>query len=538
MCYNLQKKSETRCRFVKKALLAAALLLALALFPARGEDPVSSFDAFLASAYPGWTAESRSCCAPSAAAVLIKDGQKTLIVAEEENGAWKTVIDNPRMAPANRCTVQMDTDSLLYFSVLPASFYPYASTDVLDLQKTADGWRLKAVSERWLDSVGPDPDATPAVFERQCDLPVPGHWLRREETLSDENDNLLIARALPPLRDVLTKEETDLANLDFSALPFTASGYPIVSDGMTDQNVMRRLFEAEAVRGDDVLAAHRFLQGEINADESLMFLAEGADGQKALLCGAYEEDVGWVFTASSPLPPDAMLSYASDSAVFLPAQGVYACVAAYPGGKWGLDWICTADAKYIEAGPGWIAAPDESGQTLRPILGEHPWSDLTAIDWAVLPRTLEDARRQTDPAAFATPRSPANGLHLREKPEISARSLGEYYSGAPVRVLEKGKTWSRVRVGGREGYMPNQSLAFGKELRALDPILERKAAVRPVTEIRWQDAGKKELLFPGEISGLTIIGVTPDGTRWIVWDAARNHAGAVALDALCDGADG
>jgi hypothetical protein len=70
---------------------------------------------------------------------------------------------------------------------------------------------------------------------------------------------------------------------------------------------------------------------------------------------------------------------------------------------------------------------------------------------------------------------------LREKPEISARSLGEYYSGAPMRVLEKGKTWSRVRVGGREGYMPNQSLAFGKELRALDPILERKAAVRRVT---------------------------------------------------------
>lgn len=298
---------------MKRILPLLGLLLLLAL-PARGEAPASSFDLFLASAYPGWTAESRSCCAPGAAAVLEKDGEKTLIVAEEKNGAWKTVIDNPRMAPANRCAVHMDTDTLLYFTVLPKAFYPYASTDVLDFQKTAEGWRLKAVARRRQGSVGPDPDATPAVFERRCNLPVPGHWLRREETLSDENDNLLMARTLPPLRDVLTKEETDLANLDFSALPFTASGYPIVGGGMTDQAVMRRLFEAEAGHGDDVLAAYQFLQGEISADESLLFLAEGADGQKALLCGAYEEDVGWVFTASSPLPPDAALSCASDGA--------------------------------------------------------------------------------------------------------------------------------------------------------------------------------------------------------------------------------
>src|SRR5699024_2440861 len=43
---------------------------------------------------------------------------------------------------------------------------------------------------------------------------------------------------------------------------------------------------------------------------------------------------------------------------------------------------------------------------------------------------------------------PADRLHLRSYPSTQAPSLGKYYNGAPITVLEdNGKGWVRVRVG-------------------------------------------------------------------------------------------
>ena len=52
-------------------------------------------------------------------------------------------------------------------------------------------------------------------------------------------------------------------------------------------------------------------------------------------------------------------------------------------------------------------------------------------------------------------------LNLRvEKTENSA-SLGKYYNGCTVAIVQKGNDgWSRVRIGNLEGYMKNQFLDF------------------------------------------------------------------------------
>jgi len=44
-------------------------------------------------------------------------------------------------------------------------------------------------------------------------------------------------------------------------------------------------------------------------------------------------------------------------------------------------------------------------------------------------------------------------LNLRAQPSTSSRSIGQYYSGTPLKVLGVGTEWLRVNVGGIEGYM-------------------------------------------------------------------------------------
>lgn len=44
-------------------------------------------------------------------------------------------------------------------------------------------------------------------------------------------------------------------------------------------------------------------------------------------------------------------------------------------------------------------------------------------------------------------------VKLREQPSDSARVLGQYYGGQPLEILEDGKSWYMVSIGGRTGYM-------------------------------------------------------------------------------------
>ena len=49
-------------------------------------------------------------------------------------------------------------------------------------------------------------------------------------------------------------------------------------------------------------------------------------------------------------------------------------------------------------------------------------------------------------------------VKLREQPNDTARVLGQYYGGQPVEILEDGKSWKMVSIGGRTGYMMQKYL--------------------------------------------------------------------------------
>ena len=518
---------------MKKTLLVLLLLIPVLTALCERED----FSAYLQSDYPGWTVESQSAWLSSAAAVLEKDGQRTLILAEEENGAWKTVINNPNMTSADSAyQVHMDTENLLFFSRRDRAFDPYDSVQTLTFSRRKDGsWHVQAVSSSSLFPVGPD--AIPTVMANRTEIPIPGHWLRRETCLSDENDNLLLSRSLPPLRDVLTQEETDLAHLNIHFLPFDQDGYAVSESGMISEEILRRLFRSEIGR-DPQTPGFTFDDGFFD-DSTLQFIAKKPDGSRVLLCGAYFEDVGWVFAESAPLPTGAKISHelGTEKLLRLPQQ-VFVRLGRYPDGKWGLTWVAGEDAYAL--GPGWMSLPDESGRTFRPDLGDHPWGDIAAIDWNSIPASYDEAIARSDPAARATPKNPdpAQRLHLRREQSKSAKSLGKFYAGAPVWVLKKGKTWSKVRVGSQEGFMMNDFLLFGSKTRRSDISLARKDAAAPVTLVTWHDTGKTEGLTPAEVSDLILIGLTSDNKNYIVWQPYADRTGTVDRNALYDGADG
>lgn len=62
--------------------------------------------------------------------------------------------------------------------------------------------------------------------------------------------------------------------------------------------------------------------------------------------------------------------------------------------------------------------------------------------------------------------NPADRLHLRKKASTSSDTMGKYYNGTKVVLLDQKNTkssWTHVRIGDLEGYMMTKYLVFGEE---------------------------------------------------------------------------
>lgn len=90
---------------------------------------------------------------------------------------------------------------------------------------------------------------------------------------------------------------------------------------------------------------------------------------------------------------------------------------------------------------------------------------LTVILLCTLLLAVAPARADIQRNSYAYVNNPiiTDRLHLREKPDEGSRSLGKYYNGTPVYVLEKTNSkWVKVRIGnenvGYSGYMMRKYL--------------------------------------------------------------------------------
>lgn len=141
-----------------------------------------------------------------------------------------------------------------------------------------------------------------------------------------------------------------------------------------------------------------------------------------------------------------------------------------------------------------------------------------------------------DTSDWATPNNanPQERLHLRSQADKKSRSLGKYYNGTPIKVLERGKEWTKVQIGSVTGYMMTKYLLFGEDINKQTPALAYKTNVNLITEILWDDTNTTEKLTPYEVNQLLIIGVMED--EWyLVWEPNADRYGRILQSSLWDG---
>ena len=141
-------------------------------------------------------------------------------------------------------------------------------------------------------------------------------------------------------------------------------------------------------------------------------------------------------------------------------------------GEWKLIWLtCYGEKETLNCSFGLNTSTLMDTDTLK--IGVLPF-DLFADDLTTLPCTSEELTAQLDRTGLAVVCNPDpnDRLHLRTKPSREADSLGKFWNGTPVRVLDERDGWCRVEIGtdGRLiGWMLKKYLVTGSRMDQVTP---------------------------------------------------------------------
>ena len=285
-----------------------------------------------------------------------------------------------------------------------------------------------------------------------------------------------------------------------------------------------------------LMPGHQLVRGITNReDDELRLLMRRPDGQLVFVGGVHDPEAGWKMNVSTPLPEGTILGVDNfvDS-LGIGGTNIYAVTPCpYPDGSWGVDILYPDDEGLFRVGPNWIF--EESGAPT--LVGDHPWSDITTIDWSSLPKNYEDALSQVDHSNWALVNNPnpQDRLNLRVKPDKKSTSLGKYYNGAPVRILENKGEWARVDILGVEGWMMTEYLAIGEAMKNVTPAhpqLETHEGGATLHAEPNEDAAIGTA--SGDFASMKIIGIVDE--QWYhVWFYNEGTGGYFRADDLWPG---
>lgn len=114
---------------------------------------------------------------------------------------------------------------------------------------------------------------------------------------------------------------------------------------------------------------------------------------------------------------------------------------------------------------------------------------------------------------------PEDRLNLRAEPSRASSSLGKYFNGVMVEVLERtGDGWDHVRVGATEGYMMMEYLADpAKMIVVVEPVL-------PVATVNNPFADAQGLLEKPDSADVTLMVTLYNGTEVTVLGLTEQRA--------------
>ena len=252
---------------------------------------------------------------------------------------------------------------------------------------------------------------------------------------------------------------------------------------------------------DTLEALPTAIRSELPADES--FLKSFYNGDTAYVCtetsgGAQrihifrETNGDWALLLSSISFPKVngnapYFGSTSSSRLYLFSGDDCFVFSESAKAEWRLSYVQsdatdTSDFYWLPNGIRW---EDEYGT--HAIYGNLPSFLLADMDPALLPYTLAQARRllQVEDWAVVSNPNPQDRLHLRAKPSQDAPSLGKYYSGTPVHILQTQGDWAQVDIYGVQGYMMLRYLVLGEAMETVPSafpyrVVTQKAAVEGV----------------------------------------------------------
>lgn len=488
MLYRLLGEKFPRSERTMLKRIASALLLLLLFLPAAvlaQDSPV--FAEFLESELVprGWTIQRQTACGQACAAIMSygQDGDPILTDYVYRDGRWleqHSSADVLRFPYAGRVEITLDTEELLILSFIPDDTV-YTPVIQQYYRATPDGWKLDQSVEYMTDR------------EWNCVLEWSGYirdgYVCSDLVVTDENDNIKLRRQGARLPDVLAPEDCLLQNVDNRWPPFTAYGYQTDERGQLDGRITEQLFRHMLPDAGTYVDACWQTAGRTDAE--LLFLADRG-GRRHLLCGFMTDDDEAVWSFTDVTVPDGTVFGVEnfDRLINLGGSGLGVGVNHHRDGTWGLNMVLSGEGGLFLLGSCWTSTLGLWGGSEPAYMGTAPWRDITDFDWQDTPRTPEQAAAMLVADGWATPNSAnrEDRLHLRAKADKGSTSLGKYYNGTPVKVLNRGKEWTKVRVGGREGYMMTKYLAFGAGMAHVDRKTEPMQAVELLTHVVWEDA--------------------------------------------------
>ena len=476
---------------MKRFLTMVCVLLGLWSF--AGAESINEDAAkVMLAAYPGYEIIAGDEWGTAAAAALAKGDERVLCVAEEYNGTWRVVIDNPAaLRKGETPSILMDSDNALFWA------YTQGDTQYSYACHKANGlWGTVSVMRR--AAVGQELSEEEFVWK---DGALHRHVWRR-----DQNDNPLSDSSDGPIPAAWLRSYAYLTNYDVTLFPQPGQEWR----GWLDRDALARCAQ-------EIQPGWSFEGGA--AETGLELLMRSPEGKLHLVCCTYADGKEQK-VVSNELPEGTIYGCENFTTVILLPNGLMAAVEPKADGTWGVHytWPSTAEGSPVFLGANWVAQDTLNG-TQRHI-GTHPWGNITAIDWTTLPCSLQEAVDSLNPEGWAVVNNPdpADRLHLRDAGKKGARSLGKYYNGTPVKVLKKGDTWTQVEILGVKGWMMTQYLAFDSaalEVASAMPALHYQEGIVPYAYSAASESAKTKWAVERS-EDVEIIGIV--GDEWYhVW---------------------
>ena len=462
----------------------------------------------------------------TAVCFIEQNGTKNLIVLENKSGRWEITVNNPTalIQNADWPELNVDSDNAIFWT------YHLSDQEILRYHSTknADGiWG--SVDQYYADSgYGDYTHAWSTLWDE-----AHGGEIIRSFAISDENDNTSDGYIIQYLPGTWLGTSIKLADFDLTRFP------TLVDPKYGAWFETDRFFQDAAAT---FMPDCTYIKGLLK-DGALHFLVQKPTGAKVYVICEYASSRKANLIESTPLPADTRLGVENFTDCLWINQCSVAIHLLSDQKTMSIEYIYDdavngTDGGFLFFGDRVVWSDAEEQMILY---GDHPWNDITQIDWNTLPRNLDEAAAQMDSSRYAmvVNPNPADRLHLREQADRGSRSQGKYYTGTPVTIRGNNGDWVHVLLGStqsmRQGYMMKRYLVYGSSKGALRLDTSAMPQLLPRSEMLQvfeEPQMGKNTLHRGD--SMKIIGII--GDEWYhVWFPASGEYGFVKQSDLWEG---